>query len=310
MRAPRSARGQVDGARASEFRNKRRKFYVFCEGKNTEPAYIDHYNSVHAKSPVEVIYCMCGADPSALARAAVEKRRELDACAPGAHDEIWVVFDRDEHEHYHDAVALAASNGIKIAKSNPCIELWLAQHVEFRDSGEGREFWQDLCEEICPGYDAKHGKIPDLDFLIEKVFTAEVNAERLRRAREADSAEFPYTTMDYLTKSIRGARDVAASLFIAVEVSGEVFLQLTAHKHTISIDDHGILDPKCLKECVNFISSRRASLGDDSKSAIERTVNLNRARYALYFNAVEFAEEETYSISDIPDPQCLLLFSS
>lgn len=310
MRTPRSASSTAVSARASEFRDKRRKFYVFCEGKNTEPAYIDHYNSVHAKSPVEVVYCMCGADPSALARAAVEKRLELDTRTPDSDDEFWVVFDRDEHEHYHDAVAVAESNGIKVAKSNPCIELWLAQHVEFRDSGDGRKFWQDLCEEICPGYDSKHGKIPDLGFLIENVFTAEVNAERLRRAREADFAEFPYTTMDYLTKSIRGARDVVARLFIAVEISGEVFLQLTAHKHTISIDDHGILDPKCLKECVKFISNRRASLGDVSKGAIHRTLDLNRARYAVYFDTLEFAEEETYCLSDIPAPQCLLLFSS
>lgn len=52
---------------------------------------------------------------------------------PGAaFDEIWCVFDRDDHERFQDACTMARDNGLRLAVSNPCFELWLLLH--FRDS--------------------------------------------------------------------------------------------------------------------------------------------------------------------------------
>ena len=47
-----------------------------------------------------------------------------------AHDEIWCVFDIDEHPNVHDAIQKADTNGIRLAISNPCIELWFILHFE------------------------------------------------------------------------------------------------------------------------------------------------------------------------------------
>ena len=44
------------------------------------------------------------------------------------HDEYWCVFDVDVHPYLREATALAKSNGIKLAISNPCIELWFLLH--------------------------------------------------------------------------------------------------------------------------------------------------------------------------------------
>ncbi|MFT7647504.1 MAG: hypothetical protein ACI8Y4_002253 [Candidatus Poriferisodalaceae bacterium] len=44
-------------------------------------------------------------------------------------DEIWCVFDTDEHPNLEQAVAEAADSNIRTARSNPCFELWLVLHV-------------------------------------------------------------------------------------------------------------------------------------------------------------------------------------
>ncbi len=47
-----------------------------------------------------------------------------------AHDQIWCVFDRDEHPNFAKAIALADRHGINVASSNPCLELWFILHFE------------------------------------------------------------------------------------------------------------------------------------------------------------------------------------
>jgi len=40
------------------------------------------------------------------------------------------VSDVDEHAHLGEALSLAARNGIKVAVSNPCFEVWFVLHYE------------------------------------------------------------------------------------------------------------------------------------------------------------------------------------
>jgi RloB-like protein len=65
----------------------------------------------------------------AIARKNDEAREERRGGGP-AHDEVWCVFDVDQHPYLKDAISLAERNGIKIAVSNPCFELWLILHYE------------------------------------------------------------------------------------------------------------------------------------------------------------------------------------
>jgi hypothetical protein len=56
----------------------------------------------------------------------------LRATAKTVRAELWAVFDRDEntpHEIYA-AFRLAKTNGIRIAFSHPCFELWLLLHLK------------------------------------------------------------------------------------------------------------------------------------------------------------------------------------
>jgi hypothetical protein len=59
-------------------------------------------------------------------RAAERARREGDDNL--TYDEVWCVFDVDEHARVMQAQRLAAQEEVRIAVSNPCFELWLLLH--------------------------------------------------------------------------------------------------------------------------------------------------------------------------------------
>jgi hypothetical protein len=59
-------------------------------------------------------------------REELEERRERGK----AYDEVWCVFDVDEHSHLAEAVRLAENNGINVAVSHPCFELWFILHYQ------------------------------------------------------------------------------------------------------------------------------------------------------------------------------------
>lgn len=46
------------------------------------------------------------------------------------YDEVWCVFDIDDHPKIADARQQARDNGIDLAISNPCFELWVLLHFQ------------------------------------------------------------------------------------------------------------------------------------------------------------------------------------
>lgn len=66
---------------------------------------------------------------TAAARRAAD-RRSARRGRGDAYHEYWCVFDIDEHPHVDQALLLAASSGISVAVSNPCIELWFLLHFQ------------------------------------------------------------------------------------------------------------------------------------------------------------------------------------
>jgi hypothetical protein len=59
-----------------------------------------------------------------------EAQREERRGHGAAWDEIWCVFDVDSHPNLNLAIAKAEASGIRVAVSNPCIELWFILHFE------------------------------------------------------------------------------------------------------------------------------------------------------------------------------------
>ena len=122
-------------------------------------------------------------------------------------DEVWAVFDRDEHDKYEEAIIYCESNSVSVARSNPCFELWLILHEEDYDRPDGRKYVQKRLESMIPEYDVNKGKTPDCQEMVSRVEEAERRAEALLRRRDEEGDPFgcPSTTVGQLTKGIREA---------------------------------------------------------------------------------------------------------
>ncbi|HYW06041.1 MAG TPA: RloB family protein [Longimicrobium sp.] len=112
---------------------------VVCEGQVTEPQYLGGFGQARGANTVRLRVEAPGGDPRALVQRAVELRDEAAARATRerddnvAYDEVWCVFDVDDHARLRAARELAERMDIGLAVSNPCFELWLILH--FRDHG-------------------------------------------------------------------------------------------------------------------------------------------------------------------------------
>lgn len=111
----------------------RRELLLFVEGLRTEEIYLVDWHRRY-RDRVRVTIDPYRAGPFQLVeRAVAAQRAEAYDARRGrgrAYDQIWCVFDRDEHPNFESAVDLAARHGIRVAVSNPCIELWFLLHFE------------------------------------------------------------------------------------------------------------------------------------------------------------------------------------
>jgi RloB-like protein len=109
----------------------RAQLLVFVEGLRTEVQYINFWYRMN-RAQVLVDIDERHGTPMTLVKAALDakwtEQREERKNRGKAHDEYWRVFDRDEHPQFDEAIKLARENGIGIAMSNPCLELWFVWH--------------------------------------------------------------------------------------------------------------------------------------------------------------------------------------
>jgi hypothetical protein len=69
------------------------------------------------------------------------------------YDDIWCVFDIDEHPAVPDAKQQARDNEIELAISNPCFELWILLHFRDRRAHTDRAVVQRECSKYLPDYE-------------------------------------------------------------------------------------------------------------------------------------------------------------
>jgi RloB-like protein len=128
----------------------RRSLLVFAEGEVTEERYINLYRRRHRRDVTVTVAEFHGTPLALVERAAEAGRREAHEERRGrrwAPDEVWCVFDVDEHPGLAEARELAASEDIRLAISNPCIELFFALHFVEQDAHLGRHAARRLAEE-------------------------------------------------------------------------------------------------------------------------------------------------------------------
>jgi hypothetical protein len=140
---------------------------------------------------------------AAVAHLRQSSRRRRDSFEK--RDEVWVVFDCDEHPEIARALDKARANNVGIAYSNPCFELWGLLHFVDHDAPITRHEVQRRIKEHMPGYDQSKSKAFDYELMREKCVDAEIRAERMaaRRMQEGVPRGNPYTSVFELTRLIR-----------------------------------------------------------------------------------------------------------
>lgn len=199
--------------RRNPTRNPKVQFTLFCEGKKTEPHYfkalLNHYNG----SLIQ--FGEVGRAPITLAEEAVKFVKSTRAAKGGRgrrnhfeeHDEVWVVFDRDEHERFDEAVSLCEANRIGVARSNPCFEVWLILHMEDYGRQDNSHRVKDEFRRLC----SKHYQGLAMNVMLDKLTTrieeAEERGEKLNQQRRAEGQPHgrPSTTVGELARAIRSA---------------------------------------------------------------------------------------------------------
>ena len=200
-------------------REPKRRFTLFCEGQNTEPAYFSALKRAWAGTLIIVESKPGVGVPKTIATQAVEYARSEGLAKSSRRkkssferkDEVWAVFDRDNHPNFDEAVRDCLDNGVGVARSNPCFELWLILHESDYDKPDSSNNIQRALEGLRPEYDRRRGKIPDCDEMVTRVESAEGRGNVLVERREQEGKPYgnPSTTVGKLTRAIRLADELS-----------------------------------------------------------------------------------------------------
>jgi hypothetical protein len=193
-------------ARPAPFRDAKKRILVVCEG-STEKEYVDGYvmslrnllvvavEAVgNAGVPMTVVEMAKELKSSNAEQALVEKDSNV------SFDSVWVMFDVDEHPRVDDAKIMARDNGIGVAVSNPCIELWLYLHFANSPGMQDRHRILRLLRDKIPSYD-KHVQFQEF---VAQVDVAKQRARRLDEEADLDqeSGRNPTTSIWKLLEDI------------------------------------------------------------------------------------------------------------
>ncbi len=178
---------------------------VVCEGV-TEIEYLSGFVKDCLNPRVRIELYKIGT-PKTIVEWAIEKRAAVDQMAGRydddnlKYDDVWCVYDMDDHPLVTDAWQQARDNQLKVAFSNPCFELWLLLHFREQPGCQHRDDLRPLLKEFVPNYD-KH---VEFEMYAKGYNSAVKRAEHLDEEAELDRepGRNPTTGVWKLTSSIR-----------------------------------------------------------------------------------------------------------
>ncbi|MHB8899499.1 MAG: RloB family protein [Thermoguttaceae bacterium] len=180
---------------------------VVTEGEVTEPEYLLQFAKAVRNPRVHVEVVGGVGVPKTIVESAKERKRQAEKRARRendenlCYDEVWCVFDVDQHPNIPHAKQMAQDCGMELAISNPCIELWLWLHFSDQPGMQHRHTLQRMMKRHIPNY-SKHVDYSDYSAGYP---TALRRASQLDAQASADGDEGrnPTTGIWRLTESIR-----------------------------------------------------------------------------------------------------------
>jgi hypothetical protein len=180
---------------------------IVCEGKVTEPLYFRAFTREEEIKLIEIDIAPEAGVPRSLVRYAIDRKKEAVKQARRqqdenrSYDEVWCVFDVDDHPGIIEAKQQARDNGLKVAVSNPSFELWVLLHFQSQTRAEQRSEMRRLVKAHIPGYD----KEAPYDRLRPNYPTAVERAVSLDKWHESRGTrgDNPSTSVYVLTERLR-----------------------------------------------------------------------------------------------------------
>lgn len=195
----RGPRRSDDLRRRRPTRNRKKTVVVFCEDEKTEPDYLKALKQVaEVREHVSIRIKGGQGQPMPLVERAIRFRGEAADV-----DEYWCVFDVEAptpHPRVREAIQRATANGLHVAVSNPCFELWLLLHcgdrTAYLTTGQAKDAWA-----------AAAATTPRLDpwcvaARADAVSRARRLAERHGADRESTPDDNPSSTVYLLVESV------------------------------------------------------------------------------------------------------------
>ncbi len=200
--------------RTARPRSLRAVHWVFCEGETEAKCLRDlnaHWKGLKLR-PEELNHGGLKADgsqgvPMTIVKRAKQKRAELDKKRLPKPPTVHVVFDRDEHPRFKEAIAQAKAAGLSLGISVPCFELWgLLLHMD-QTAPIHRHKAQRKLKDVHLGYDHKKHPYLDSDVVLDNLDVAAERSKRLaKRAQDAgDPYANPISTFSDVIEQIRAS---------------------------------------------------------------------------------------------------------
>ncbi len=193
-------------------RPEQRRFLIYCEGECTENQYFKGLRSELRALPVSI--CIGGehGEPKSLVKAAIAHQERAPRSAADRYtpyDEVWCVVDVEApvaQSSLEAARRLADRNGVAIAYSNPCFELWLLLHsAPVTAYHTSAQMQQALEHSGGCGYVTSRKHL-EYEALRAGYPQARTRAEELRRRGSGGWSDNPWTNVDHLVECLRAAR--------------------------------------------------------------------------------------------------------
>lgn len=182
---------------------------IFTEGEKTEPDYFNSIKDELRLNEIDIKVYGMGSNTMLLVDWAIQRKEEEKG--DGFDTEWWVVFDRDDHQQFDQAIQKAESAGVNVAYSNECFELWFILHFELLSTAIGRQKYYEKLTDLLSQKYSKNSNIFSL--IKDREASAIRNAKNLEKQHDEEgisafSKRDPSTTAYKLVEKLRALKTV------------------------------------------------------------------------------------------------------
>ncbi len=195
------------------------KALIVCEGVKTELHYFSGLKQHYRLNTARIEICnSAGSDPRSILQFAKQRYHE-EKKKGDSHDQVFCVFDKDEHDTYDDSMegirnALPKNTFVAI-NSVPCFEYWILVHFEYTIRAFTSSARKSACQQVVkalkeylPGYQKDDRDI--FGQLVGKIDVAKKNAHNSLEAAENASTDNPTTRVHKLVEYLQNIKKTDA----------------------------------------------------------------------------------------------------